>query len=145
VISVPSDLLRETYDQFLRCGGGKKECVAYWIGPADDPTLVDEVRHPVHIASALNYEVHPMWHHQLWVHLGKVRRSVRVQIHTHIGEAWHSPSDDKWPIVHTPGFLSLVVPHAAQDPVGEGLYLAEIDSTGRWRQLGVQERLRIAP
>jgi hypothetical protein len=145
MITAPSALLRATYDQFRRCGARKKECVAYWIGPADQPTLVDEVRHPVHVASPQNYEVDSMWLHQLWVHLGKVQRSVRMQIHTHVGKAWHSPSDDMWPIIHTPGFLSLVVPHCAQDPIGEGLYLAEIDSTGHWLEVPTASRLRFTP
>jgi len=67
-----------------------------------------------------------------------------VQVHTHPGEAFHSRTDDRFPIIHTPGFLSLVIPDYGLGPVGfAGAYLAELGSDGRWREVAAPARLRI--
>jgi hypothetical protein len=45
---------------------------------------------------------------QFWLDLVNRSVGIRVQVHTHPFEAFHSATDDGYPIVHSPGFLSLV-------------------------------------
>ena len=130
-----------TLDQLRRCGDGRVECVAYWTASIHAPERIDAVIHPVHTASAGHYDLDPAWLHHFWVALGDEERTTRLQAHTHIGPAFHSSTDDTFPLVHAPGFLSLVVPDGAMEPLGdEDLWLAEIDDTGRWRRVPIRDR-----
>ena len=57
------------------------------------------------------------------------------QVHTHPGAAFHSPTDDAWPIVHLEGFLSLVLPDFGLGPVGLARsYLAEMGCDGDFHE-----------
>lgn len=141
MVVVPAPVWTETLAHFRRCGAGRRECVAYWTGPALHPEVVDAVVHPVHTASAGSYELDSTWLHSFWVELGRLRRSVRVQVHTHAFEAFHSRTDDLWPIVHVPGFLSLVVPNFADAFSTPQLFLTEIDQHGTWTEVDLGARL----
>lgn len=141
MLVVPPGVWAETLEHFRRCGAGRRECVTYWTGPADSPEMLDAAVHPDHAASAGSYELDGRWLHEFWVELGRSRRSVRVQVHTHAFEAFHSRTDDLWPIVHVPGFLSLVIPQFAAQFLRGQLYLTEIDETGMWNQVDLDSRL----
>jgi hypothetical protein len=65
-------------------------------------------------------------------------------VHTHPEEAFHSPTDDRFAIVQSPGFLSLVIPNFAQGEVGfDDAYLTEIQHSGKWRQVSISESLEV--
>jgi hypothetical protein len=67
-----------------------------------------------------------------------------VQVHTHQKRAFHSPSDDAFPIIHTPGFLSLVIPNFAMGSVGfDDAYLTEITTGGSWREVRCEDYFEI--
>jgi hypothetical protein len=53
--------------------------------------------------------------HELNVWLYRNQQVLAVQIHTHPQEAYHSETDDTYPIVTTLGGLSLVVPWFCRD------------------------------
>jgi hypothetical protein len=142
VLIVPRDVWSETMAHFRRCGSGRRECVAYWTGPIGDPDVVDAAVHPVHRASAGSYELDDHWLHEFWVGLGRAQRSVRVQVHTHAYEAFHSGTDDLWPIVHVPGFVSVVIPNFAMEFSAEDLYVAQIDEGGRWKRVELAQVLK---
>jgi hypothetical protein len=141
VLTVGPGIWNATLDQLRRCGAGRAECVCYWTGPADAPDRIDKFVHPRHTASAGHYDLDDAWLHRFWVALGESGRSVRAQVHTHVTVAFHSGTDDTFPIVHTPGFLSLVIPNAAAGwATDDELWLAEIDGHGNWRRVGVSDR-----
>jgi hypothetical protein len=76
--------------------------------------------------------------------LAERQEGIRAQVHTHPREAFHSSTDDAWPIVHLEGFLSLVIPEFALGPVGlEGSYLAEIGPDGEFREIDPYTHLSI--
>jgi hypothetical protein len=142
---VSRDLLVRTFDHFRRCGQGRRECQALWIGPWHSPDLVTDVVHPSHSANAQGFLLDARWLNRFWLELAAKDQGVRIQVHTHPGPAFHSPTDDTYPIVHTPGFLSLVIPNFALGPVGlQAAYLTEIQPDGRWRQVRPTERLEIS-
>jgi hypothetical protein len=141
VLRVPSSVWEQTLETFRRCGASERECVVYWTGPATQASLVDRAVHPTHRATAFSYQVDNTWVHKFWSDLASEARSIRAQVHTHAGHACHSPTDDKWPIVGTPGFLSLVVPSFAIHPVRrEQLYIAVLSETG-WCEGDLSEEI----
>jgi hypothetical protein len=124
---------------------GRRECQILWIGPWKELSLVSEVIHPRHAAYGDGFELAGEWLHSFWLYLAERECGVRAQVHTHPRAAFHSPTDDHWPIVHMPGFLSLVIPDFGMGPVGlEGAYLAEIQPDGRWSSVLPHSRLTIA-
>lgn len=137
-------VLRETFAELRRCGAGRRECQVVWTGPWSTPHEVTTVVHPHHRARGDGFELDSAWLTEFWQRLTATATGVRVQVHTHPGRAFHSAVDDAWPIVHTPGFLSLVIPRFAQGEVGfAGAYLAELDTDGRWTEVDVHERLEV--
>ena len=142
---VPEAVLRETFAELRRCGGGRRECQALWVSAWTHPQRITRAVHPVHRAMGDGFELDGAWLSGFWQELARTKSGVRVQIHTHPGCAFHSPTDDEWPIVHTPGFLSLVIPDFAGGPVSfRNAYLTEIQADGEWRQVeDVASRLAI--
>lgn len=133
-LRIPQSVLGDTFAQLRSCGQGRRECVAYLLGPAASPDVVDEVVHPEHTSSGGGYQVDDRWLTHFWFELARRGKSVRVQVHTHPGRVGHSSTDDEWALVHTPGFLSLVIPYFASGPVGLGqVHLAERTTDGSWR------------
>jgi hypothetical protein len=137
-------VLEHTFEHLRRCGAGTRECVVYLTGPVDHPDVVDGVVHPRHTASAAGYDLDSVAIAELWRDLTVASRSIRVQVHTHPGSAYHSSRDDSLAIVHTPGFLSLVIPRFAEGTVGfEGAFLAARDDEGRWVEVPLADHLEV--
>jgi hypothetical protein len=133
-------LLEETFAELRRCGAARRECVVYWSGPLQRPGLLDGHLHPRHSATARFYEVEQDWLDQTWRRLAREQREIRVQVHTHGAAAFHSVTDDQFPLLQTPGFLSLVLPNFAGGEVGfEGAYLSRLNEQGVWEELDVEE------
>jgi hypothetical protein len=137
-------LLRETFEIVRRCGRGRRECQALWLSEWDRPEQICAVVHPRHSSHAGGFQVVSSWINDLWNELARTKRGIRVQIHTHPAEAFHSAIDDAYPIIHEVGFLSLVIPDFGLGPIGfESAYLAEIASDGSWKQVPIESRLVI--
>jgi hypothetical protein len=143
-LRVPAAVLDETFAQFRSCGRGRAECQVLWIGPWSDPTLVTTATHPVHRAHRGGFELDDAWLTQLWRRLSTYSEGIRAQVHTHPREAFHSATDDAWPVIHLEGFLSLVIPDFATGPVGlDRSYLAEIGPDGEFHEAELASRLLI--
>lgn len=135
-------LLERTLAELRACEQGRKECVAYWTGPLSDRDRVNDLLHPVHRAARGGYEVDQQWLAETWNGLGRDRRTIRVQIHTHPGPAFHSPTDDRFPIVASTGFLSLVIPRFAREPQTlADAHLARLEADGSWFSIDPREAL----
>jgi hypothetical protein len=143
---LPAALIRETFAVFRQCGGGWRECQVLWTGPWSAPGDITQVVHPHHVARRGGFELDSSWINRFWIDLAREAHGIRVQVHTHPAEAFHSPTDDAYPIVHMPGFLSLVVPNFGVGPERlESTYLAELGHDGRWREVVPGTRLEITP
>lgn len=144
-VKVGEGLLRETFTVVRDCGNGRNECVVYWAGPVDDPRVVDRVIHPDHVGRPGFYEIEQDWLNRIWFQLSAEQVEIRVQVHTHRRQAFHSKLDDQFPLMQTDGFLSLVIPDFGHGPIGlEGAYLAELHAGGVWRELDSSAELEIA-
>lgn len=141
-LRLPRHIFDETIGHFRRCGADRRECQTLWIGPWATPSLITEVVHPKHKAHMGGFLLDDAWISAFWFRLAVDNLGIRVQVHTHPGKAFHSQTDDEFPIIHTPGFLSLVIPNFALGPVGfEDAYLAEIQPDGTWSRVPIEERL----
>jgi hypothetical protein len=144
VYEVPTKLLHATFDYFRRCGCGKTECQVVWTSPWDSIDLLDEAVHPKHESHLGGFSVDDKWLHSFWLDLAARKTGVRVQVHTHPGAAFHSPTDDAYPMIHTPGFLSLVIPRFGMGAIGlSGAYLTELGPDGEWHEVLPTSRLKI--
>jgi hypothetical protein len=132
-LRLEGDIIGESFRWFRECGRGECECVVYWTGPAGQ-RLVDGVEHPIHPRSPFGYEVQDRWLTDFWRRLGASNRSVRAQVHTHPGEAFHSATDDRWAIVSQAGFVSIVIPNfGSGKPSLEDAWVGRLDGDGVWR------------
>ena len=143
--SIAGGLWLDTFATLKRCGAGRRECQVLWVGPWADIGQISRVVHPVHAARGGGFQLDDRWLNAFLFDLGRRGEGVRVQVHTHPGSAFHSKTDDDWPIVHVPGFLSLVIPRfAAGGPTFSGTYLTELQANGRWKQVRPPEsRIRV--
>lgn len=136
--------LRDTFSELRRCGQGHRECQTLWASPWSQPDRITRVLHPDHAATATSFDLDDEALTALWIKLAQEDLGVRVQVHTHPGQAYHSGVDDRWPLIHTPGFLSLVIPRFAMGAGSlEHAYLAELGSDGRWRGVEVDSRIQV--
>jgi len=135
LLRLASNILDATFETLKACGRGKHECAVYWIGSSAED-VVDGIEHPAHLASPFGYEIDSKWLTQLWKQLAASKRSIKAQVHTHPGKAFHSAMDDDWPIVSQAGFLSIVIPNfAAGKPTVENAWIGCLQPNGTWRQL----------
>jgi hypothetical protein len=139
---LPASLFAETFDHFRQCGCGRRECQVVWISPWASPDTITDVVHPRHDAQMGGFVLRDDWLNAFWLQLAEQQKGVRVQVHTHPNEAFHSPIDDAFPIIHSSGFLSLVIPDFGLGQLGfGGAYLAQIQPDGRWREVPIDQHL----
>ena len=135
------DILERSFAHFRECGAGCRECHVLWISSWRSPDVIQQVVHPEHKAQGGGYVVDDAWLSRFWLELADAGSGIRVQVHTHPRRAFHSRTDDRFPIIHKPGFLSLVIPDFGLGPVGfDGAYLTEIQPDGYWRQVAIESR-----
>ena len=142
---LPRRLLEETFAHFRGCGRGRRECQVLFLSPWDRPQTITHAVHSKHKAHYGGFELDDQWMTQFWLMLARENLGIRVQVHTHPREAFHSPTDDDFPIIHTVGFLSLVFPDFGLGPIGfDKAFLTEIQPDGNWRQAPIAERITLA-
>lgn len=137
-------ILAQTFMNLRLCGGGRAECQVLWLSPWDDPSSLTHVIHPIHKAHEGGFDLDTQWLSRFWLGLRDQGLGIRVQVHTHPGSAFHSSIDDKWPILHTTGFLSIVIPNFAKGPIGvSDAFLAERTADGSWHKREANDLLEI--
>ena len=141
---LPRRMIDETFTILRSCGAGERECKLYWLSSWREPEQLIEVSHPAHDSNRYGLTIHNRWITRFWNELAERELGVKVQVHTHPGPAFHSPTDDAYPLIHEVGFLSLVIPDFALGPLGfDRAYLTEIQPNGSWQQVAIEERLAI--
>lgn len=136
--------LEHTFEEFRACGQGVRECQVLWTSPWNDPFTILEAVHPRHSSHAEGFEIDDTWLNHFWLELAAEKHGIRAQVHTHQNHAFHSKTDDRYPIVHVPGFLSLVVPNFGMGLVDlEETYLARVNEAGRWKRVAPTDFLEV--
>ncbi|HEY4871637.1 MAG TPA: hypothetical protein VIJ03_07040 [Candidatus Dormibacteraeota bacterium] len=99
-----------------------------------------EIVHPIHKATPYSYEVDSDWLGRFAARQAVEGLVVRAQIHTHAGKAFHSSTDDGWPMAATPEFVSIVVPRFGASTIPtDGLYVCVLQPNGDWNEIGPAE------
>jgi hypothetical protein len=141
---INQSLLEDTFQKFKDCGAGRQECQVLWLSPWASPQVITRVVHSHHSGHADGFQVNDEWLNAFLFELADTGHGVRVQVHTHPRQAFHSETDDTFPIIHTTEFLSLVVPNFGTGvPSLDGCFLAEISATGAWVAVEPESRLTI--
>ncbi len=121
-IVMPHQCLKEAYDHMREHGKYHLEGVALFSGKESDnvfhieKTIVPE-QHAMSLEDGLLYSVSGEELHKINVWLYENKMSLVAQIHSHPTRAYHSSTDDAYPIVATVGGVSIVVPDFASGDV----------------------------
>ena len=145
---VPAEVVRGTDAQLRAAGRTRSECFVLWSGVQEQDSFHIRTGHvPRQTAYAspdgLCVRVEGDELHRLNVWLFDHGEQLAVQVHSHPTEAYHSDTDDTYPIVTVRGGLSLVVPdfgHAGL--LGDGVAYYRLGLSG-WDQLSLHEAKRI--
>jgi hypothetical protein len=109
------------------------------------PDLADGQDHPDHRRSPGEYEIDNEWLTRYWFRLAKEQRAIRAQIHTHPDLAFHSATDDQFPVVSQPGFISIVIPNFAMGKILDDVWVGRLGTDGRWRAVALDTTIDIIP
>lgn len=136
MLRIPSRLLDASFSFLRACGKRRCECQVLWLAHSTGPMVVCDIAHSDHRSHASGFELSNQWLSELWLQLASTNTSIVAQVHTHPGRAFHSKTDDAFPIVHTPGFLSIVVPNFGRGSTSlESAYATTIGSDGAWHAM----------
>jgi proteasome lid subunit RPN8/RPN11 len=98
--------------------------------------VINGVEHPIHWRSPFGYEINDHWLTDFWKRLAASKQRVSAQVHTHPGSAFHSATDDKWPIVSQADFVSIVIPNfAAGESSLDAAWIGRLQRDGTWCRL----------
>lgn len=121
-IVLPHKCLEEAYTHMRQAGHKRLEGVALFAGKEKDSIFTIEhtivpVQKAMNIENGLLYAVEGDELYKINVWLYENKMSLVAQIHSHPGRAYHSDTDDAYPIVATVGGISIVVPDFASRAV----------------------------
>jgi hypothetical protein len=138
---IPDEVRRTTEKQFRSCGARGHECLVVWTCSIASPSRIVRAVHLPHAATAISTQVDAATLAEFNGDLLARGETAVAQLHTHPGAAFHSSTDDEYPLVHSSGFLSIVAPS-----FGEGglfgfprCFVAEYRGRGHWRSLPAEE------
>ncbi|NQU52022.1 MAG: Mov34/MPN/PAD-1 family protein [Bacteroidetes bacterium] len=117
-IVVSMTKLGEAFDFLYYAGKKRVEGVSLFAGYSEDTTFfIKEAIIPKQESymaeGGLMYTVDGEEIHRINAWLYENKMSLIAQMHSHPEKAYHSPTDDRYPIVDTFGGLSIVVPNYA--------------------------------
>lgn len=114
-VILPFSLIEYVYNHLRSAGENEVECVALLIGVISDSVF--EIKNSI-IPAQTGYKVErgllysvegeELYRINKWLYEHKM--TLMAQVHSHPGEAYHSETDDRYPIVAVVGGLSIVIP-----------------------------------
>jgi hypothetical protein len=144
-VTLPKTLAEATRDHLRYMGRRGFEGFVLWAGELDGKafrvthTVVPE-QHAVKTDDGVYVQVKADELHRLNVWLYESRRLLLAQIHSHPTDAYHSETDDAYPIAVTAGCFSLVVPDFAVRPFSFGdCAVYRLSTGGLWEELSSKQ------
>ena len=145
---IPKEICNQTDLALRQTGLGGNEHFVLWSGLIDKDRFLAKTFHSpkqtaYQLPSGLCVRVEADELHQLnrWLYENDER--LAVQVHSHPTEAFHSDTDDAFPIVTTLGGLSLVVPNFCRNGVrGPDTALYRLAQVG-WEEISPVDAERI--
>ena len=120
-VVVPGQIIQDMHKRLAEVGVHRAEAFALWAGTRTETTfqvsaLVIPRQQAYSTESGVCVSVPGEELHRLNVWLFENQLELIAQIHTHPTDAYHSETDDSYPIVATVGAFSLVIPDFASRP-----------------------------
>lgn len=146
VFEVPATIIDESTDRLREAGTEGYELFVLWTGViANAQFQVQRLYVPPQRSykgdTGLHVRVEGDDLHQLNLWLYENHQILGVQVHTHPSEAFHSDTDELYPIVTTLGGLSIVVPRFCREGLfTDGTAVYRLASTG-WVRVENTNRL----
>jgi hypothetical protein len=120
-ILVQDDFVLQAQDHLQAMGKNGCEGVTLWAGKLENDiftvtaTIIPDQLH-IRLSSGVCYYVDGKELHRINVWLYKHKMTLIAQLHSHPSNAFHSSTDDSFPIVTLLGSISIVVPDFASEP-----------------------------
>ena len=148
-ILVPQEVIDATMDFLRHRGTMGLEAFSLWAGTADENIFT--VRANIipaqegHVSdSGVCVSVGPEELHRLNVWLYENKMVLIAQIHSHPAEAYHSDTDDAYPIATTVGCISIVIPNFARQSFSTGrCAIYRLNESKEWAYLDTPEVLKL--
>ena len=120
---VPASAIRDTEEAIRSAGQDGYELFVIWSGTRDGDTFTVAKAHipaqtSYKLDSGLCVRIDGSALHRLNVWLYEARQVIGAQIHSHPAAAYHSTTDDAYPIATLDGSLSIVLPFFGRDGWG---------------------------
>jgi len=137
---VPATIAADTDATLQRVGRDGNECFVLWSGVRHGTEFrVQTLHRPRQTAyklpTGLLVRVDADELHRLNIWMYKNGEELAVQVHSHPTEAFHSDTDDMYPMVAVEGGISIVVPYFARSGLmGPGVAYFRLDGGG-WQEL----------
>ena len=88
---LPRRVLDETSPTFGGAARAARECQILWVGPWATPSLITEAGHIRSSEARVGgFVLDDAWLSDFWLRLANENLGVRIQVHTHPAEAFHS-------------------------------------------------------
>jgi len=135
-ILIPSRFIGETENALRKAGQEDYELFVLWSGRIEGTSFEVENLHvpkqkSYHTDDGLSVVVEGPELHRLNVWLYEHKQIIGAQIHAHPDDAYHSETDDTFPIATTLGSFSIVVPEfARRGLLGAGTRVFRLRSEG---------------
>jgi Prokaryotic homologs of the JAB domain len=148
-VVIPKMLALEAHQHLQRAGRQGLEGFALWAGVREGEVF--RVQHTIIPAqSGLRFEsgvcvrIASDELHRLNVWLYEHRVTLIAQLHSHPTAAYHSETDDEFPVATTVGSLSLVIPDFAAQPFSlDRCAVYQLNAAGRWAAVTRDEAGRL--
>ncbi len=147
-VLVPKELALRAHAHLQAVGEAHMEGFALWAGiPTGETFQVLETIIPTQsglwMENGVCVTVTADELHRINMWLYEHGMTLIAQLHSHPGEAYHSETDDAFPIATTLGSLSLVIPNFARDPFALDLCAIYRLSTRGWIRMSIAGTQRL--
>lgn len=143
-IIVPSRFVEHIYEHLRSVGQDGVEGVGLWLGRQERKQFmicssVIPTQRAYRLEEGLLYQVggDELYRINKWAY--EQQLLLLVQIHSHPYEAYHSETDDAYPIVATLGGLSIVIPNFGNDPIDKKYWKVYRLNGDGWKEMSVEE------
>ena len=145
-IQIPMQEVEKVYEHLRACGHRGVEGVALCAGKqCDDIFQVKEIIIPEQRAfdheEGLLYMVDGKELHRINVWLYRNNMTLMAQIHSHPKRAYHSETDDTYPIIAAVGGVSIVIPDFGFNPISVNEWAVyRLSPHGMWEEQNPKAR-----
>ena len=146
--SISEELIEKTESTLRAAGNDGYEMFVLWSGRLEGERFSFCTAHAPRQTSyrtkeGLSVKVHGSELHRLNVWLFENQETLAAQVHAHPNDAFHSHTDDTYPIVTTRGGLSLVAADFARDGLlSDTSALYRLEEHG-WDEVSLHEMLEV--